>query len=106
MMAEAGVAMTRLYQGAWPNRQAVRRNATAMTASWPSSTPMLKPISAGRKAWSGSPNSAGVALVPVLAGHAYMLDAVVLREPSAVLAEQTGAVWETLWANLTFAVPK
>jgi uncharacterized GH25 family protein len=51
-------------------------------------------------------DKAGVAVIPVLAGHAYMLDAVVLREPSAALARQTGAVWETLWANLTFAVPK
>ena len=51
-------------------------------------------------------DKAGVALVPVVAGHAYMLDAVLLREPNALLAKQTGAVWETLWANLTFAVPK
>ncbi len=51
-------------------------------------------------------DKAGVAVVPVIAGHAYMLDAVVVREPDARLAEQTGAVWETLWANLTFGVPK
>lgn len=51
-------------------------------------------------------DKAGVAVVPVLAGHAYMLDAVVLREPDPRLTEQIGAVWETLWANLTFAVPK
>lgn len=42
----------------------------------------------------------GVALVPVRPGHRYMLDAVVLREP-----EREDAVWESLWANLTFAVP-
>ena len=47
----------------------------------------------------------GIALVPVKAGHRYMLDAVVLREPSAELAEETGAIWESLWANLTFEVP-
>ena len=47
----------------------------------------------------------GVSVFPVRAGYSYMVDAVVLREPSARLAEQTGAVWETLWANLTFAVP-
>lgn len=46
----------------------------------------------------------GVALVPLIPGTEVMLDAVVLREPSADLAA-TGAVWETLWANLTFAVP-
>ncbi len=47
----------------------------------------------------------GIAHVPVLPGHVYMLDAVVLRIPSADLAAETGAVWESLWANLTFAVP-
>lgn len=50
-------------------------------------------------------NDEGVVTVPVQPGHAYMLDAVVLRVPSPALAEATGAVWETLWANLTFAVP-
>ena len=47
----------------------------------------------------------GIATIPVQSGVAYQLDAVVLREPSAALAEQTGAVWETLWANLTFRAP-
>ena len=51
-------------------------------------------------------NADGIAVFPVKPGHAYMVDAVVLREPSARLAEQSGAVWETLWANLTFAVPE
>ena len=46
----------------------------------------------------------GIAQVPVLPGHVYMLDAVVLREPRPELAE-TSVVWESLWANLTFAVP-
>jgi hypothetical protein len=45
-----------------------------------------------------------VATVPVTAGHAYMLDAVVLREPEGV--SNPGALWESLWANLTFAVPE
>ena len=49
-------------------------------------------------------DSEGRVTVPVLTGHRYMLDAVVLREPSAELAEATGAVWESLWANLTFEV--
>ncbi len=48
----------------------------------------------------------GVAVVPVRPGHAYMLNAVILREPSVALAEQTHVQWETLWANLTFEVPK
>lgn len=47
----------------------------------------------------------GRATVPVSPGHRYMLDAVVLREPSAELAASMDAIWESLWANLTFAVP-
>ncbi len=35
-----------------------------------------------------------------------MLDAVVLREPSEALAAERDVVWESLWANLTFAVPR
>ncbi|MEJ6398271.1 DUF4198 domain-containing protein [Yoonia sp. 208BN28-4] len=50
-------------------------------------------------------DDAGIATLPVTAGYAYMVDAVVLRVPSDAVAEDTGAVWETLWANLTFAVP-
>ncbi len=50
-------------------------------------------------------NTDGVAMLPVRAGYSYMADAVVLREPSDGLAEASGAVWETLWANLTWAVP-
>jgi hypothetical protein len=48
----------------------------------------------------------GIATLPVQAGYSYMADAVVLREPSAELAAEQDAVWETLWANLTFAVPE
>ena len=50
-------------------------------------------------------DSRGVAVIPVRPGHDYMLDAVVLREPDAALAARFDAVWETLWANLTFSVP-
>lgn len=50
-------------------------------------------------------DSQGIAMIPVQAGHTYMVDAVVLREPDAAKAEQTQAPWESLWANLTFAVP-
>jgi len=45
----------------------------------------------------------GRALLPVEPGHVYMVDAVALLE-----LEPTGenpAVWHTLWASLTFAVP-
>jgi uncharacterized GH25 family protein len=48
----------------------------------------------------------GIATLPTKAGHSYLVDNVVLREPSADVAAQRGAVWETLWASLTFAVPE
>lgn len=51
-------------------------------------------------------NAEGIATFPVRPGHRYMVDAVVLREPTAELAATTGTVWETLWANLTFAIPE
>ena len=47
----------------------------------------------------------GIAVLPVRAGYEYMADAVVMRVPSDAMAAEYGAVWETLWANLTFAVP-
>lgn len=47
----------------------------------------------------------GIARLPVTPGHSYLVDAVVMREPAAGLAAETGAVWESLWAALTFAVP-
>lgn len=48
----------------------------------------------------------GIATIPVAPGFAYMLDAVVLKEPNAALAESSDAVWQTLWANMTFAIPE
>lgn len=48
----------------------------------------------------------GIARFPVKPGFRYMVDAVVLREPTVALNERSNAVWETLWANLTFAVPQ
>lgn len=50
-------------------------------------------------------NGQGVATIAVKPGHDYMLDAVVMREPSAELAADKKAIWESLWANLTFSVP-
>ena len=50
-------------------------------------------------------DDAGIAVLPVTPGHTYLADAVVLREPDSARAKETGAVWETLWAALTFAVP-
>ncbi len=48
----------------------------------------------------------GRATVPVTPGHRYMLDAVVLREPPPDVAQARDVLWESLWANLTFAVPE
>ncbi len=46
----------------------------------------------------------GIANLPVEPGFAYMVNAVIFREPHE-RHRDTNAVWETLWANLTFAVP-
>lgn len=51
-------------------------------------------------------DASGIALLPVKPGHAYLADAVVLREPAAALARSHEAVWETLWASLTFYIPE
>jgi hypothetical protein len=48
----------------------------------------------------------GIATLPVKAGFSYLVDAVVLREPSPELAAEAGIEWETLWAALTFGVPE
>lgn len=50
-------------------------------------------------------DSEGRVIIPVQAGHVYMLDSVVLRQPEGPLAERPEIVWESLWANLTFGVP-
>ena len=47
----------------------------------------------------------GIATIAVLPGHSYLVNAVVLREPSAELATEFDAVWETLWASMTFGIP-
>lgn len=47
----------------------------------------------------------GEALIPVQPGHAYLLDAVILRRPASALAKERGVLWESLWAALTFAIP-
>ncbi|MEX0287041.1 MAG: DUF4198 domain-containing protein [Paracoccaceae bacterium] len=46
-------------------------------------------------------NDAGEVEIPVISGHNYLLDSVVLRE----MPDGSDAVWETLWAAMTFAVP-
>lgn len=47
----------------------------------------------------------GRAAIPVRPGHEYLLDAVVIRQPAPALAAEKDAVWETLWAAMTFRVP-
>ncbi len=51
-------------------------------------------------------NDDAIATLPVKAGYSYLVDHVVLREPSAELAAEADIVWETLWASLTFGVPE
>lgn len=49
----------------------------------------------------------GVAVIPVRAGHKYLLDHVVLRPlPPDSRRSDTDPVWESLWAALTFKVPE
>jgi|TARA_R110001599_G_scaffold82062_3_gene221142 uncharacterized protein DUF4198 len=41
------------------------------------------------------------------AGMVYLVDTVMIREPDrALVAETRGAVWESLWASLTFRAPE
>ena len=48
-------------------------------------------------------NNAGQAAIPVKANHDYLLDSVVLRRAEAKV--HGDALWVSLWAALTFAVP-
>lgn len=50
-------------------------------------------------------DDSGQAAIPVKPGHEYLLDSVVMREPAPDLAKDKGAVWESLWAAMTFRVP-
>jgi uncharacterized GH25 family protein len=50
-------------------------------------------------------DSDGEVLLPVKAQSSYLVDMVILREPSAEVAMQLSVAWESLWASLTFAVP-
>jgi hypothetical protein len=46
-------------------------------------------------------DSSGQALLPIVKGHSYLADTVLLRKAKAGSGE--GVVWETLWASLTYA---
>lgn len=48
----------------------------------------------------------GIVTLPVQPGHSYQIDAVVLREPQSPEAQKLDVMWESLWANMTFAVPQ
>ncbi|MGB3245525.1 MAG: DUF4198 domain-containing protein [Sulfitobacter sp.] len=51
-------------------------------------------------------DTSGTATIPVMAGHSYLFDAVVLRPAADAGSTENAPVWETLWAALTFAVPQ
>lgn len=51
-------------------------------------------------------DDAGQTVVPVKPGHRYLVDAVVMRQPEAAKVKLTEAVWESLWASLTFQAPE
>lgn len=51
-------------------------------------------------------NAQGKAIIDVLPGHDYLLDAVVLRVPEGGSNKKDDAVWESLWAATTFSVPQ
>ncbi len=46
-------------------------------------------------------NAEGIAILPIQSGHSYLADTVQIRP--AEEGNENGAVWETLWASLTYA---
>ena len=51
-------------------------------------------------------DSRGTVAFDITPGHTYLVDTVMIRPTSRELLVQTkGAVWESLWASLTFQVP-
>ena len=51
-------------------------------------------------------DDAGQVAFPITPGTTYLVDSVVVREPSrALVAASRGAVWESLWTSLTFRTP-
>lgn len=47
----------------------------------------------------------GVVRIRDAAPGDYLVNAVLIREPSTVLVRVTGAAWESLWASITFTLP-
>lgn len=50
-------------------------------------------------------DASGKVTLPVRPGYEYLVDSVVIREPSAELAHDNKVVWESVWASLTFEIP-
>ena len=50
-------------------------------------------------------DATGWITLPVKPGHSYQVDSVVIREPIHPTAIEAGVMWESHWANLTFAIP-
>jgi Domain of unknown function (DUF4198) len=50
-------------------------------------------------------DATGVVRLPVTPGYSYLVDAVILREPTVAKVGERDVAWESLWAALTFAVP-
>ena len=48
----------------------------------------------------------GRATIPLEPGRRYLANAVLMREPSAEKARETGAVWESLWASTTWSTER
>ena len=56
---------------------------------------------------SQTTSAEGIVTFKSMAGVTYLVDTVVLRQPArALVVETKGAVWESLWASLTFKVPE
>ncbi len=48
----------------------------------------------------------GVVNIPQANGGDFLINAVQMIEPSDKIKEETGAVWESLWASLTYSIKK
>lgn len=49
-------------------------------------------------------DESGLAIIPVVLGDIYLIDAVHMIIPAEADIERTGAVWHSLWASMTFEV--
>ena len=49
-------------------------------------------------------NKNGVVNIPIKKGGEFLINAVQMLEPSAKIKKETGAVWESLWASITYNI--